>query len=71
MKFQFAFHEKYLLNWPIIEQTKYARFKAKVYGLTLSCLKAVLFHMVIWKIVYFFFGNSYSNLNSDLYLSQV
>lgn len=61
MKFQFAFQEKYLLNWPIIEQTKYARFKGKVYRLTLSCLKSVLFHMVIWKIVYFFFGNFYSN----------
>lgn len=61
MKFQFAFQEKYLLNWPIIEQTKYARFKAKVYGLTLSCLKAVLFHMVIWKIVYFCIGSCILN----------
>ena len=57
LKFQFAFQEKYLLNWPIIEQTKYFRFKSKVYGLTLSCLKSVLLHMVVWKIVYFFIGN--------------
>lgn len=61
MKFQFAFQEKYLLNWPIIEQTKYVRFKSKVYGLALSCLKSVFFHMIIWKILYFFIGSCILN----------
>lgn len=66
MKFQFAFQEKYLLNWPIIEQTKYVRFKSKVYGLALNCLKSVFFHMVVWKIVYFFIGSCiFNNLFSN------
>jgi len=58
---QFLFEDKYILNWPIIEQTKYVRFKSKLYGAALSCLKSVFLHMFIWKIVYFFMGSCLLN----------
>jgi len=57
LKLQSAFEEKYMLSWPIIEQTKYFRFKSKVYGLALGQLKAVLFHMLVWKVLCFFVGS--------------
>ncbi|RNA32452.1 nucleoporin NDC1 [Brachionus plicatilis] len=49
---KFVFNGNYLLNWPIIEQTKYSRLKSRVYKTILSVLKSNLINLIIWSILY-------------------
>jgi hypothetical protein len=67
MRLKFIFNENFLLNWPIIEQTKYARFKAKFYNVILYTLKSVFSHLFVWQFIYLIGGTflSFSKSNDQ------
>ena len=52
MRLKFTMNETLLLEWPIIEQSKYARFKAKLYTVCLNTLKSVLGALCVWHLLY-------------------
>lgn len=69
-KFWFVFNGNYLLKWPIIEQTKYLRFKARVYNIALDSFKRVVLHLFSWQIIFFLIGSFIYNICSILSIGQ-
>ena len=57
MRLRFIFGENFLLNWPITEQAKYARFKAKFYNVMLYTLKSTFTTWLLWHLAYFLTAN--------------